>query len=52
MWCPWLQYPRYVWGFIHVCVVKPVLNLMEWLSESPLRLVITAIVLFAIVWFT
>ena len=52
MWCPWLRYPRYVWGFIHVCVIKPVLNFLEWLSESPLRLVITAIVLFAIVWFT
>lgn len=52
MWFPWLQYPRYVWGFIHVCVVKPVLNFLEWLSESPLRFCITAVTVFAIYWFS
>ena len=52
MWCPWLRYPRYVWGFVYVCVVKPVLNLLEWLSESPLRFCITAVTVFAIYWFS
>ena len=47
-----LKYPRLVWGYFHLLVIKPLLNLLEWVTESPARLVITAIVLFLIVWFS
>ena len=48
MWCPWLQYPRYVWGFIHVFVVKPLLNGAEWVTESTARSAVAAVLYFTI----
>ena len=31
------RWPRLVWGYVHLLVVKPPLNLMEWITESPAR---------------
>lgn len=42
---------RRVWGAAHVAVVLPVIYLFIWVTESPLRTVITAALLTAIWYF-
>lgn len=32
---------RLLWGYIHLLVIKPALNLAEWITESPARFFIT-----------
>lgn len=39
-----LSLPRLVWGYLHMAFVKWVLNLAEWLTESPVRCVIAVVV--------
>jgi len=47
---PALKLLRLVWGYFHLLVVKPVLNLAEWLTESPARFFV-AVALSAVIWF-
>lgn len=47
---PVLRWLRLTWGYAHLLLLKPALNLAEWITESPARLFITA-ALAAAVWF-
>ncbi len=47
-----LKYPRLAWGYFHLLVIKPLLNGLEWVTESPARFFVAVIVLFLIVWFS
>ena len=47
LWTP-LRVTRLVWGYLHLLLVKPVLNGLEWATESPLKatgLVILALII-------
>jgi len=37
-----------LWGAVHVLLVKPALNLAEWLAESPARFIVAVVILGAI----
>ena len=39
-----------MWGYLHVLLVKPVLNFLEWVTETPLRFC-AAVILFTVIWF-
>jgi len=39
-----LRWPRYVWGWLHLFIVKPLLNLTEWITESPARCAVAAVI--------
>lgn len=41
---------RLVWGYFHLLVIMPVLYLVVWVTESPGRFLVTA-VLAAVIWF-
>lgn len=45
-----LRVPRYLWGCLHLFVLKPLLNLAEWITESPARFFV-AVTLGAVIWF-
>jgi anti-sigma-K factor RskA len=46
-----LRVLRLAWGYFHMLVIKPALNLAEWVTESPLRLTVTAAVAGAVwIW--
>jgi hypothetical protein len=40
--------PRIVWGYLHMTLVKPVLNLAEWVTESPLRCAVAVAVCYVL----
>jgi hypothetical protein len=40
---------RLVWGYGHLLLIKPVLNFLEWVTETPLRF-FAAVTLCVIVW--
>jgi hypothetical protein len=40
---------RITWGYLHLVLVKPVLNFLEWVTETPLRFC-AAVILCVIVW--
>jgi hypothetical protein len=40
---------RLVWGYAHLLLIKPVLNFLEWVTETPLRFS-AVIILCVIVW--
>jgi hypothetical protein len=42
-----LRWPRYAWGVIHIAL-KAVLHALEWVTESPPRLLVAALVVLAI----
>lgn len=44
-----LRWPRLAWGYLHLLVIKPALNLAEWVTESPARLAVTAAII-GVVW--
>ena len=44
-----LRWPRLLWGYFHLLIVKPLLNGLEWVTESPLRFLV-AIALAAVIW--
>jgi hypothetical protein len=46
---PVLGHLRLVWGYWHLLLVKPVLNGLEWATESPLKAT-GLIILFLIIW--
>ena len=45
-----IRWPRLLWGYFHLLVIKPVLNLAEWVTESPARFFI-AVAVIAVIWF-
>lgn len=47
---PILRWPRLLWGYFHLLVIKPLLNGLEWVTESPARFFVTA-ALAAVIWF-
>lgn len=44
-----LAHLRLVWGYAHLLLIKPALNFLEWVTETPLRLS-AAVILCVIVW--
>lgn len=46
---PAVRWLRALWGAVHVLLVKPGLNLAEWVCESPARFV-TALAILAAIW--
>ena len=44
-----LRWPRLLWGYAHLAVVKPALNGLEWVTASPARAAVAAALL-AVVW--
>ena len=44
-----LRWPRLLWGYLHLLIVKPVLNGLEWVTASPARAAVAAAVL-AVIW--
>jgi len=46
---PVVRWLRLLWGYFHLLLVKPALNLAEWVTESPARFLITA-VLVTVIW--
>lgn len=47
---PLLRWLRLAWGCLHLLVILPPLYLLSWITESPLRLFITA-ALSAVIWY-
>jgi hypothetical protein len=48
---PLIKVMRLAWGYFHLLIVKPVLNLAEWVTESPARFLIAVAVYFVIrIW--
>jgi hypothetical protein len=45
-----VRWPRLVWGYVHMTIVKPALNFAEWVTESPVRSAVAVVILTAI-WF-
>jgi hypothetical protein len=41
---------RLTWGYAHLLIIKPVLNGLEWVTETPLRCFVAVALAFA-VWF-
>jgi hypothetical protein len=46
---PLLRALRLTYGYLHMVLVKSVLNAIEWVTETPLRVLVTA-VLVLIIW--
>jgi hypothetical protein len=40
---------RLTWGYLHLLLIKPALNLLEWVTETPLRLS-AVVILCVIIW--
>lgn len=45
-----LRWPRLLWGWFHLLAVKPALNLLEWVTESPARFFVS-VAIAAVIWF-
>lgn len=45
-----IRWPRLLWGYLHLLLVKPALNAAEWVTASPIRLAVALAVFFAF-WF-
>lgn len=43
-----VRWPRLLWGYVHLLLVKPALNAAEWVTASPVRLVVALAIIFAI----
>jgi hypothetical protein len=44
-----IRWPRLLWGYLHMLLVKPALNGLEWVTASPARMAVAAAVL-AVIW--
>jgi len=44
-----IRWPRLLWGYVHLIVIKPALNGLEWVTASPARSAVAAALL-AVVW--
>lgn len=47
---PIVRWLRLTWGYFHLLAIKPALNLLEWVTESPFRLLI-AVIIGTVIWF-
>lgn len=45
-----VRWPRLLWGYVHLLLVKPALNAAEWVTASPIRSAVALVVFFAF-WF-
>ena len=45
-----IRWPRLLWGYVHLLLVKPALNAAEWVTASPVRSAV-ALAVFAAFWF-
>jgi hypothetical protein len=45
-----VRWPRLLWGYVHLLVIKPALNGFEWVAFSPARSAVAAAVFLAF-WF-
>jgi len=45
-----VRWPRLLWGYVHLLLVKPALNAAEWVTASPVRSAV-ALAVFAAFWF-
>ena len=46
---PLIKGMRLAWGYFHLLLIKPVLNLAEWVTESPARLFV-AVIIGTVIW--
>ena len=44
-----IRWPRLLWGYVHLLIIKPALNGLEWVTASPARSFVAAALL-AVVW--
>jgi len=44
-----IRWPRLLWGYVHLLIIKPALNGLEWVTASPARSAVAAALL-AVVW--
>jgi hypothetical protein len=44
-----VRWPRLLWGYVHLLVIKPALNGLEWVTASPARSAVAAALL-AVAW--
>src|SRR5690349_17220582 len=44
-----MRWPRLLWGYVHLLIVKPALNGLEWVTASPARAAVAAALL-AVIW--
>lgn len=44
-----VRWPRLLWGYAHLLLVKPVLEFAEWVTKSPARALVAAAVL-TVIW--
>jgi hypothetical protein len=49
---PLLRWQRLLYGYFHLLVIKPALNLAEWVTESQARFVVAALIVAAVWFFT
>ena len=45
-----LRWPRLLWAYVHLLIIKPALNGLEWVTFSPARSAVAVAVIVAI-WF-
>jgi hypothetical protein len=45
-----MRWPRLVWGYVHMTLIVPALRSAEWVTESPARSLVAAVILTA-AWF-
>lgn len=44
-----VRWPRLLWAYVHLLIIKPALNGLEWVTASPARSAVAAALL-AVVW--
>lgn len=44
-----VRWPRLLWAYVHLLIIKPALNGLEWVTASPARTAVAAALL-AVVW--
>ena len=44
-----IRWPRLLWAYVHLLIIKPALNGLEWVTASPARSAVAAALL-AVVW--
>lgn len=44
-----IRWPRLLWGYVHLLIIKPALNGLEWVTASPARSAVAAALL-AVAW--
>lgn len=42
-----LRHGRIAWGYLHLLAIKPVLNMLEWVTETFPRFAVTGLLVFA-----